>query len=678
MNFRLLRRAAFILATVVLSLGGGIIRAQNAASPKAERFQQLMRKSQAGEALTPDEKAFVDEVRADIQRRRGGAAAVAPATQAKDAAAPFAGKWEELSDGSLGQETEFLGVGGVAIPVYVRKPKGDGPFPVIVLMHGGKHGKGATLGLGRSMQSPTVEFIKAGWAVYSADYRPSEKLAIVPIEFDDTVEAVKVARKLPFADPQRIGIIGGSHGGQVSSRVVSRVDVSGAVLCAPAAIDFIEIKKAAEKGEPVVQILKKMIADVEAQCGVKLEDVEKDPAKYGYSSAMTEADQVRCPILVINGRNDDNSPIPVIEAYAAKLRAAGKQVETYLPENGPHGFYFGRPDIPETKEAARLAVEFFQKQFAKAAASAAPASSSTSSAASAPAGKTKYLYGGGEMNWVDTDHSDAGDLKFKIFHSDTINGDVSCMIWLPPDYEKDEAARYPVLYELPASGGSPRRDTPRVAALVSRAIREQRIAPMIIVGVPALRGNTMYCDSRDGDYPLETVIIKDLIPHIDATYRTVASREGRAVDGFSMGGFGAAHLGFKFPEVFGVISIMAPPLVGPELQQPRPMQAWRNLFTTAMCNDLDYFRANDPFTLAEKSADALRDRTFIRIVAHSENEHWLVPQCEKLHQILLKNSVQHEFCVFTNVKGHSPNGCTDSLGDAAYSFFSSSLPRPKR
>ena len=198
---------------------------------------------------------------------------------------------------------------------------------------------------------------------------------------------------------------------------------------------------------------------------------------------------------------------------------------------------------------------------------------------------------------------------------------------------------------------------------------------MIIVGVPALRGNTMYCDSRDGDYPLETVIIKDLIPHVDGTCRTIASREGRAVDGFSMGGFGAAHLGFKFPEVFGVVSIMAPPLLGPELKQPLPTRAWSNLFTTAMLNDLDYFRSNDPFTLAEKNADALRDRTYIRIVAHSEEEHWLVPQCEKLHQILLRNSVPHEFCVFTNVKGHSPNGCMDSLGDAAFSFFSSSLRR---
>jgi endo-1,4-beta-xylanase len=251
------------------------------------------------------------------------------------------------------------------------------------------------------------------------------------------------------------------------------------------------------------------------------------------------------------------------------------------------------------------------------------------------------------------------------------------MVWLPPDYEQHKTARYPVLYELPASGGTVCRDTPKIVTRVDKAIRANRIAPMIIIGVNGLRGNTMYCDSRDGQYPVETVIIKDLIPHVDAAYRTIASREGLAVDGFSMGGFGAAHLGFKYPEVFGVISIMAPPLLGPELQSPQPARAWSNLFPTAMLNDLEYFRANDPFTLAPKKTEALRDRTYIRIVAHAEDEHWLAPQCEKLHQVLMQKAIPHEFCLFTNVKSHSPAGCLDTLGDATFSFFSSSIMRPR-
>jgi acetyl esterase/lipase len=57
------------------------------------------------------------------------------------------------------------------------------------------------------------------------------------------------------------------------------------------------------------------------------------------------------------------SPTSVVNIYVARVRATGKPVETYMPENGPHGFYFGRPDIPEWKEATRRAVEFFKKCF---------------------------------------------------------------------------------------------------------------------------------------------------------------------------------------------------------------------------------------------------------------------------------------------------------------------------
>ena len=271
--------------------------------------------------------------------------------------------WERFPDGSVGQVTTFRGVDGTTIPAYIRKPSGPGPFPVVLLLHGGRYGAAATYGLGRSTNSPTEDFIKEGWAVYSIDYRPTEGIKLQAIEYDDTVEAVKTVRGMSFVDPKRVGMLGGSHGGNVISRVISRVDLQGAILCAPAALDLILVKKAVEGGEPVVEILKKMIADMETKHGAKAEEIEKDPAKFGYSSAMTEVAGVRCPILIINGRNDDNSPVSVIDAYVKKLRAAGKQAETYMPENGPHGFYFGRPNIPETKEAARRAVAFFKQRF---------------------------------------------------------------------------------------------------------------------------------------------------------------------------------------------------------------------------------------------------------------------------------------------------------------------------
>jgi dipeptidyl aminopeptidase/acylaminoacyl peptidase len=369
-----------------------------------------------------------------------GLASAAPAPE---------GEWEQFPDGSTGQVTEFKGVDGLSIPAYVRKPAGPGPFPVVVLMHGGKYGKQATVGMGRVVKSPTEYFIKAGWVVYAADYRPVEKIAIVPIEFDDTIEAVKTARKLLFVDPTRVGVMGGSHGGQVLSRVASRIDLKGAVLCAPAALDLIEDKKAFGRGEKLVGVLMTMIRDLEAKYGATLEEVEKDPAKYEYSSALSEVAQVRCPILIVNGQDDDNSPPSIIDVYVKKLRAAGKQVETYLPEHGHHGFYFGHPDVPETQEASRRAVAFFQKQFG-----------------------AQYKYG--SLDWVDPDKTEPEGMKYKTFHSQTIHTDVSYMVYLPPDYEQQPGKRYPVLYDLHASGGTPKRDGIEIARRFGKAISAKK------------------------------------------------------------------------------------------------------------------------------------------------------------------------------------------------------------
>jgi endo-1,4-beta-xylanase len=285
------------------------------------------------------------------------------------------------------------------------------------------------------------------------------------------------------------------------------------------------------------------------------------------------------------------------------------------------------------------------------------------------------------MTWVDPDRTAPEGAQYKTFASKTIKAEVSYLVYLPPAYEQQPATRYPVLYYLHASGGTPKRDAGAIVQRLDKAIRAGRVDPLIVVFPNGLRGATMYSDTKDGQYPVETVIIQDLIPHIDAQYRTIAAREGRAVEGFSMGGFGAAHLGFKYPEVFGVVSIQAPPLLGPELRSPLPMRAWSRLFPSAMGGDLDYFRANDPYVLAAKNADALRDRSVIRIVTHVEDENWLAPRCEELHQVLMKHTIPHHFLFLSNVKSHNRAQVLDTMGDAGWVFFSSAftyLQRPRR
>jgi enterochelin esterase-like enzyme len=280
------------------------------------------------------------------------------------------------------------------------------------------------------------------------------------------------------------------------------------------------------------------------------------------------------------------------------------------------------------------------------------------------------------LNWVDPDHTAPLGSKYEIFHSATINADVSYLVWLPPGYDQDTAKRYPVLYSLHASNGTPARDAPALLSRLEPAIRAGRVAPMIVVFANGLRAVTGWCNSFDGKYPVESVVMKDLIPHIDATYRTIASREGRAVQGFSAGGGGAAHLGLKFPDVFGTVSIMAPAL---------PYAAWRNTYgrsprIASSPAEKAFHMADDPVNLAYENADKIRDRTYIRIVAHDEEQHWLAPACDELHNTLMELRIPNAYFYLVNVKWHSYGQVLDSLGDSAFDLFTSHMngfpPKP--
>jgi dipeptidyl aminopeptidase/acylaminoacyl peptidase len=174
-------------------------------------------------------------------------------------------------------------------------------------------------------------------------------------------------RNLSFIDGHRIAIMGGSHGAHVYSEVVVRTNISCAVLCSPAIFDLIELARARNNQVPEVSAITNAITEGEKRYGATMDEVSKHPECYGYQSPLTEAAQTRCPILIINGRNDTSSPVIVMETYRDRLRAAGKSVETYFPDDAPHGFYFGVSHSPrpeETAESARRATAFIRKHFA--------------------------------------------------------------------------------------------------------------------------------------------------------------------------------------------------------------------------------------------------------------------------------------------------------------------------
>ena len=68
--------------------------------------------------------------------------------------------------------------------------------------------------------------------------------------------------------------------------------------------------------------------------------------------------------------------------------------------------------------------------------------------------------------------------------------------------------------------------------------------------------DSWYIDSEDGRYPVETVIVKDLITHVDATRRTIAKKDGPHGRRLFNGRIRAMRLGLKYPEAFGAVGAM--------------------------------------------------------------------------------------------------------------------------
>ena len=103
--------------------------------------------------------------------------------------------------------------------------------------------------------------------------------------------------------------------------------------------------------------------------------------------------------------------------------------------------------------------------------------------------------------------------RYRTFHSQVANTEVSYLVYLPPEYDNAPTKRYPVIYWLHGLGGDQRTGASYVGML-DAAIKANQTPAMIVILVNGMR-SSFYCDSADGKLPVESVIIKDLIPQID-------------------------------------------------------------------------------------------------------------------------------------------------------------------
>jgi enterochelin esterase-like enzyme len=256
-------------------------------------------------------------------------------------------------------------------------------------------------------------------------------------------------------------------------------------------------------------------------------------------------------------------------------------------------------------------------------------------------------------------------VQHRTFDSAAVKTKVSYFIYTPEIYDTEKEMRFPVLYWLHGSGGGS-AGVPPLAAHFDSAIRASKIAPMLVVFANGLPDG-MWCDWKDGSMPMETIVMKELVPHIDATFRTIAKREGRVIEGFSMGGYGAARLGFKHHGVFGAVSILGAGPLHPEFQTVRVGPRGRDwILQTVFGGDLEYFKAQSPWVLAEQNAAAVRGKTRIRQAIGDRDE--TLGFNRDFHEHLAKLEIPHSFTVLPGIP-HNPMGVLDALGEANWEFY---------
>lgn len=241
----------------------------------------------------------------------------------------------------------------------------------------------------------------------------------------------------------------------------------------------------------------------------------------------------------------------------------------------------------------------------------------------------------------------AGSLPAGVTHhtyySGSMRHDVGYLIYLPPAYNSEPARRYPVIYNLHGAGGNELHGQ-LAAEVLQEGILAKRLPPMILV-MPNGGKQTMYKDSADGKYMGETTIIRELIPHIDKTYRTIASRQGRAIEGFSMGGRGSTRLAMKYPDMFCSLFNQAGNVYHTSEQyDPSKPDLYPNNY---LGKDKQSYIDNDAYLLLAKNLDRIKGKMRIQIMCGTRDDGHIATVRE-YHQALLKAGVDH---TYTEVEG---------------------------
>ena len=169
-------------------------------------------------------------------------------------------------------------------------------------------------------------------------------------------------------------------------------------------------------------------------------------------------------------------------------------------------------------------------------------------------------------------HTLTGDIRVhKGFHSKLLDNDRDVLVYLPPGYETEKDRRYSVLYLHDgqnlfdgATSFIPGQEW-RIDETIQSLISAGQIEPLIVVGIYNTKDRVNeYTPAEDVKYKggnadlYGRMLIEELKPFIDGTYRTQKGAKHTGLGGSSLGGLASLYLGLKCPQVFGRVAALSP------------------------------------------------------------------------------------------------------------------------
>jgi S-formylglutathione hydrolase FrmB len=183
---------------------------------------------------------------------------------------------------------------------------------------------------------------------------------------------------------------------------------------------------------------------------------------------------------------------------------------------------------------------------------------------------------------------------------------VAYCVLLPPSYDAEKTRRYPILYLLHGLGDNEQMLIHSGGFnLVEDLWERHQLGDLLIVTPDG--GSSFYINSRDAHRRYEDFFLQEFLPQIEKRYRTQAGRASRGIAGISMGGYGALHLAFRHPELFGSVGAHSAALL--EKLPTVTVSDSRQLARSRILGDvfgspLDpvFWKQNDPLAIARTAS----------------------------------------------------------------------------